>query len=78
MWTHVFVSGRRQSEVDTADKQIGKNIDNVTGIQGNVSNLADLDWLYATVKEQKGRIDILFANASWRISSIGGDYRSAL
>jgi NAD(P)-dependent dehydrogenase (short-subunit alcohol dehydrogenase family) len=36
---------------------------NVTGVQGDVSNLADLDRLYATVKEQKGRIDILFANA---------------
>ena len=36
---------------------------NVTGVQGDVSNLADLDRLYATVREQKGRIDILFANA---------------
>ena len=35
----------------------------VTGVQGDVSNLADLDRLYATVREQKGRIDILFANA---------------
>ena len=43
-----------------AVKQIGKN---VTGVQGDVSNLADLDRLYATVKEQKGRIAILFANA---------------
>jgi NAD(P)-dependent dehydrogenase (short-subunit alcohol dehydrogenase family) len=58
---YVFISGRRQSELDAAVKQIGKN--NVTGVQGDVSNLADLDRLYATVKEQKGRIDILFANA---------------
>jgi NAD(P)-dependent dehydrogenase (short-subunit alcohol dehydrogenase family) len=43
-----------------AVNQIGKN---VTGVQGDVSNLADLDRLYAKVKEQKGRIDILFANA---------------
>ena len=57
---YVFITGRRQSEVDAAVKQIGKNI---TGVQGDVSNLADLDRLYATVKEQKGRIDILFANA---------------
>ena len=58
---HVFITGRRQSELDAAVKQIGKN--NVTGVQGDVSNLADLDRLYATVKQQKGRIDILFANA---------------
>ena len=57
---YVFITGRRQSELDVAVKQIGKN---VTGVQGDVSNLADLDRLYATVKEQKGRIDILFANA---------------
>ena len=61
---YVFITGRRQSELDAAVKQIGKNNDNnVTGVQGDVSNLADLDRLYATVKEQKGRIDILFANA---------------
>ncbi len=57
---YVFINGRRQSEVDVAVRQIGKN---VTGVQGDVSNLADLDRLYATVKEQKGRIDVLFANA---------------
>ena len=58
---YVFITGRRQSELDEAVKQIGKN--NVTGVQGDVSNLADLDRLYAIVKEQKGSIDILFANA---------------
>ena len=57
---YVFIIGRRQSELNEAVKQIG---DNVTGIQGDVSNLADLDRLYGAVKEQKGRIDILFANA---------------
>jgi NAD(P)-dependent dehydrogenase (short-subunit alcohol dehydrogenase family) len=57
---YVFITGRRQSELDAAVKQIGKN---VTGVQGDVSNLADLDRLYATVKRQKGHIDILFANA---------------
>jgi NAD(P)-dependent dehydrogenase (short-subunit alcohol dehydrogenase family) len=60
---YVFITGRRQSELDAAVKQISKNNNNVTGVQGDVSNLADLDRLYATVKEQKGRIDILFANA---------------
>jgi NAD(P)-dependent dehydrogenase (short-subunit alcohol dehydrogenase family) len=57
---YVFINGRRQSELDAAVKQIGKNI---TGVQGDVSNLVDLDRLYATVKQQKGRIDVLFANA---------------
>ena len=57
---YVYIVGRRQNELDTAVNQIGKN---VTGIQGDVSNLSDLDRLYDTVKQQKGRIDILFANA---------------
>jgi len=57
---YVFISGRRQKELDSALSEIGKN---VMGIQGDVSNLADLDRLYNTVKEQKGHLDILFANA---------------
>ena len=58
---YVFITGRRQSELDAAVKQIGEK--NIIGIQGDVSNLADLDRLYDTVKQQKGRIDVLFANA---------------
>jgi NAD(P)-dependent dehydrogenase (short-subunit alcohol dehydrogenase family) len=57
---HVFITGRRQSELDEAVKLIGEN---VTAVQGDVSNLADLDRLYSIVKGHKGRIDILFANA---------------
>ncbi len=57
---HVFITGRRQNELDAAVKQIGKN---ATAIQSDVSNLDDLDRLFATVKEQEGRIDVLFANA---------------
>jgi NAD(P)-dependent dehydrogenase (short-subunit alcohol dehydrogenase family) len=57
---HVFITGRRQAELDEAVAQIGKH---VTGVQGDVSNLGDLDRLYATVKQQKGRLDVLFANA---------------
>jgi NAD(P)-dependent dehydrogenase (short-subunit alcohol dehydrogenase family) len=57
---YVFITGRRQAELDAAVKLIGKN---VTGVQGDVSNLADLDKLYSTVKQQKGRVDIVFANA---------------
>ena len=56
----VFISGCREDELDKAVKKIGKN---VMGVQGDVSNLADLDRLYETVKQQKGRIDVLFANA---------------
>ena len=52
---YVFITCRLQSEVEAAVKQIGKNNNNddVTGVQGDVSNLADLDRLYAAVKEQK-------------------------
>jgi hypothetical protein len=51
---YVFITGRRQAGLDAAVKQIGKN---VTGVQGDVANLAGLDRLYAVMKEQKGRID---------------------
>jgi NAD(P)-dependent dehydrogenase (short-subunit alcohol dehydrogenase family) len=57
---YVFGTGRRQAELDSAVKQIGEN---VTGVQGDVSKLGDLDRLFATIKEQKGRLDIVFANA---------------
>jgi NAD(P)-dependent dehydrogenase (short-subunit alcohol dehydrogenase family) len=57
---HVFLTGRRQSELDAAVTEIG---DDVTGVQGDVSKLADVDRIYAAVKEQKGRLDIVFANA---------------
>jgi NAD(P)-dependent dehydrogenase (short-subunit alcohol dehydrogenase family) len=57
---HVFITGRRQAELDAAVKTIGRN---VTGVLGDVSRLADLDRLYAAIKEQKGRLDVLFANA---------------
>jgi NAD(P)-dependent dehydrogenase (short-subunit alcohol dehydrogenase family) len=57
---HVFITGRRQPELDAAVKEIG---DGVTSVRSDVSSLADLDQLFATIKEQKGRLDILFANA---------------
>jgi NAD(P)-dependent dehydrogenase (short-subunit alcohol dehydrogenase family) len=57
---YVFISGRRQKELDAAVKEIGGN---VTGVMGDVANLADIDRLYETVKAKKGRIDVLFANA---------------
>ncbi len=57
---YVFITGRRQVELDKAVEFIGKN---VTAVRGDVANLADLDRLYATVKQQKGHLDVLFANA---------------
>jgi len=57
---YVFVTGRRKAELEAAVKEIG---DNAEGVAGDVSNLADLDRLFARIKEQKGRLDILFANA---------------
>lgn len=56
----VFITGRRQAELDAAVAELGEN---AFGVQGDVSKLEDLDNLYETVKEQKGKIDILFANA---------------
>ena len=57
---YVFITGRRQGELETAVGQIGKN---VTAVQSDVSKVADLDKLYAAVKKQKGKLDIVFANA---------------
>jgi len=57
---YVFITGRREPELDRAVKEIGRN---VTGIQGDVSNLGDLDRLYAQIKREKGKLDIVFANA---------------
>jgi len=57
---YVFITGRREAELAAAKKQIGKN---VTAIQGDVSNLDDLDRLFAQIKKERGKIDIVFANA---------------
>ena len=57
---YVFITGRRQKELDEAVTAIGSN---VTGVQGDVAILADLDRLYETVGKVKGRIDIIVANA---------------
>jgi len=56
----VFITGRRKEKLDEAVKLIGRN---VTGVQGDAANLADLDRLYETVKREKGKIDVLFASA---------------
>lgn len=57
---YVFITGRRQAELDAAVKELGSN---VTAVRGDISSLTDLDRLFAIIKEQKGRLDILFANA---------------
>ncbi len=57
---YVFITGRRQRELDEAVALIGRN---VTGVQGDISKLDDLDRLFDTVKQEKGHLDILFANA---------------
>ncbi|WP_324658793.1 glucose 1-dehydrogenase [Bacillus velezensis] len=57
---YVYITGRRQNELDKAVNQIDKN---VTGVQGDISKLEDLDKLYDIIKQEKGKLDILFANA---------------
>jgi NAD(P)-dependent dehydrogenase (short-subunit alcohol dehydrogenase family) len=57
---YVFITGRRESELAAAVKDIGGQ---VTAVQGDVSNLADLDRLFAQITKEKNRLDIVFANA---------------
>jgi NAD(P)-dependent dehydrogenase (short-subunit alcohol dehydrogenase family) len=57
---YVFVTGRRDAELAAAVKEIGKN---VTGVQGDVAKLEDLDRLFAQIKREKGKLDVVFANA---------------
>src|SRR4030095_6892147 len=57
---YVFITGRRKSELDAAVAEVGKNI---TAVRGDVSNLSDLDQLFDQIKAEKGKLDIVFANA---------------
>jgi len=57
---YVFITGRREAELAASVKEIAAT---VTGVQGDVSNLADLDRLFAQIKREKGKLDIVFANA---------------
>jgi NAD(P)-dependent dehydrogenase (short-subunit alcohol dehydrogenase family) len=57
---YVYITGRRENELDAAVTKIGKNI---AAVQGDVSNLEDLDRLYAKIAEDKGHVDVVFANA---------------
>ena len=66
---YVFITGRRQEQLDKAVKLIGRN---VTGVRGDSANLDDLDRLFDTVRREKGRIDVLFASAGiGEVSKIG-------
>jgi NAD(P)-dependent dehydrogenase (short-subunit alcohol dehydrogenase family) len=58
---YVFITGRRQAELEAAVKELG---DNVTGVQGDVSKAEDLDRLYAAVADSGRRLDVVFANAA--------------
>ena len=57
---YVFITGRRQAELDAAVKQVGRSVE---GLQGDVSRLADLDRLFAEIAARRGHLDVLFANA---------------
>ncbi len=57
---YVYITGRRQSELDKAVKAIGKQ---VTAVRADASNLSDLDRLFAQIKQEKGKLDVVFANA---------------
>ena len=73
---YVFITGRRDPELAAAVKEIGSN---VTGVQGDVSNLGDLDRLFAQIKREKGKLDIVFANAGVaKYAPFGDDHRGAL
>src|SRR6185503_17185875 len=57
---YVFITGRRKPELAAAVKEIGSN---ATAVQGDVSNLGDLDRLFEQIKREKGKLDVVFANA---------------
>jgi NAD(P)-dependent dehydrogenase (short-subunit alcohol dehydrogenase family) len=57
---YVFITGRRNTELAAAVKEIAHD---VTGVQGDVSNLSDLDRLFEQIRREKGKLDIVFANA---------------
>src|SRR4029079_17383205 len=58
---HVFITGRRQPELDAAVKELGEN---ATGVQGDVAEQEDLDRLYSVVADSGRRLDVVFANAA--------------
>jgi NAD(P)-dependent dehydrogenase (short-subunit alcohol dehydrogenase family) len=67
---YVFITGRRDLELAQAVKEIGGN---VTGVQGDVSNLGDLERLFAQIQREKGSLDSVFANAGAATSAPFGE-----
>ncbi len=67
---HVFITGRRKEALDEAVELIGRN---VTAVQGDAADLADLDRLYDTVRREKGAIDVLWASAGMGEQGILGE-----
>jgi NAD(P)-dependent dehydrogenase (short-subunit alcohol dehydrogenase family) len=72
---HVYITGRRQERLDEAVKEVGGS---VVGVQGDVSDPAAVDRLYARIKHEKGRVDVVFANAgvseSAHLRDVGEDH----
>ena len=64
---YVYITGRREAELAAAVEKLGPN---ARAVKGDVSNLADLDNLYSIIKQEKGRLDIVFANAG------GGEFQA--
>jgi NAD(P)-dependent dehydrogenase (short-subunit alcohol dehydrogenase family) len=66
---YVFITGRREAELAAAVKEIGRNI---TAVRGDVANLADLDRLFEQIRREKGKLDVVFANAAFaRLAPFG-------
>ena len=63
----VFITGRRQAQLDAAVAELGPR---ATGVRCDVSDLGDLDALYAIVREQAGHIDVLAANAGGGVAAV--------
>jgi NAD(P)-dependent dehydrogenase (short-subunit alcohol dehydrogenase family) len=72
---YVFITGRREAELAAAAKEIGKT---VSGVRGDVSKLADLDRLFAQIRREKDRLDIVFANAGIAKYGAFGEITEAL
>ena len=72
---YVFITGRREAELASAEREIGKN---VRAIQGDVARLEDLDRLFAQIHQLKGRLDVIFANAGTaRFGALGPSPKSS-
>jgi NAD(P)-dependent dehydrogenase (short-subunit alcohol dehydrogenase family) len=67
---HVFITGRRQAELDAAARAIGRN---VTTVRGDATSLDDLDRLFAQIKAERGRLDVVVANAGMNAQAVVAD-----